>query len=192
MEGPNCRDVWERLHPRDRDIHNSDKQYFCWCSSHHAEARPRGERGRGEEGIRQSINGSILPNPEKCPCRTVMLSQQRRRVTQRRRVETHLKKDLFECLMFHPQRFIRINTQKILLYFVCCNKTLKGLKTFCVGRTVLRVRKHSRDSEVYPKTIFVFSHIYSSIWQLSLDTCDKRHNDIFIHIPQNRAAQGQN
>lgn len=187
---PMCRNVFI---PRIETWMSNITVYLCWCSSHHAEARARGERGRGEEGIRrQSIIGSILPNPEKCSCRTVMLSQQRRRVTQRRRVETHLKKDLFECLISHPQRFIRINTQKISLYFVCCNKTLKGLKTFCVGRTVLCVRKHSGDSEVYPQTIFVFNHIYLSIWQLSLDTSDKRHNDIFIHIPQNRAAQSQN
>lgn len=75
MRRPAWRHPWERLHRhrRDTDVgvkHNGDTHCWCWCSSHHT----------GEEHRSRSIVGAILPNPEKCPRRTVMLSEQCRRV----------------------------------------------------------------------------------------------------------------
>lgn len=147
------------------------KDCLCWCSFQHIRARQREEigrgeqrgrreerghgeqRGHGEEEIRRpSTSGSLSPNPDKCTCRIVQI------------IKTDLTMNLFRCLIFCPQRFVWINTQKILLYFVCGNKTLKGSKKFCVGRTVLHVRKHSRDSEEYQWNLFVLAHlIYFSI-----------------------------
>lgn len=106
-------------------------------------------RGRGEEDTRRpSTSRSLLLKLDKCECRIVQI------------VLTDLMRNLFRWLIFSPQRFIWINTQKILLCFVCGNKTLKGSKTFCVGRTVLHVRKHSRDSEEYQSNLFVLAHFY--------------------------------
>lgn len=140
----------------------------------------REERGHGEEEIRRpSTSGSLSPNPDNCTCRIVQI------------VKTDLTMNLFRCLIFCPQRFVWINTQKILLYFVCGNKTLKGSKKFCVGRTVLHVRKHSRDSEEYQWNLFVLAHC--DLFCYCLIFLRKRRNQTFSSTcHKNRVVQGQN